>query len=430
MINIKTKYIILIWIIILILFIFYCLFRIKYITKNIQEKYLNIPIPKNTNENVIDWINNMKKTSNITDVSKECKYVYDDNYKVSILGYSDCETAYNDYVNKGYNVNNKFGQTESLAEICPVSTKSPLYINCLKKLLFKFTNSANISTNINNEFTAILNDRLYDRNKIINNIQTEMKPYINSKEQTDFTNFMDNNNAIANYPEDVIGLVDNYYANRYKTGYKIGSTVENFIDSADSSSKVDSDIEALFFGNYKPLDGQFLVLDDINIMLDYNINDSNTTTTKSNPSSQESSQPQASIQPKASTQPEITKAAKSTKPQRTAYLPTESSIIKKIILTITNKNGLKININIDNIKKFNETDTAIILKPSNITVINKPKLTETQYIQQLLTILGIEDLTYLVLIYDEYTSSENILHKTYKLVNKNLDTIILLNKKK
>ena len=69
---------------------------------------------------------------------------------------------------------------------------------------------------------------------------------------------------------------------------------------------------------------------------------------------------------------------------------------------------------------------CIILKLSNINIINNPSNSQT--IQQLLSILGVNELTYLIMSYEEYTSSENVLHKTYKIVNENLDTIILLNK--
>ena len=377
MVKLKTKYIILFWIIILILFTYYCLFRLKYISgkieKKIQEQYDNTPLSTLKGSNAIDWINNIEKKGKITDITG-CEYVYDDNIAVGNLGYSDCQTAYNDYVNKNFDVNNKFGQSKSLADICPVSTKSPIYRSCLNQLLFKFTNTSNIVNNITNDMTNLLNTRLADRNTILTDINKSIKPFTSSKDQTNFNGFMKDTNSVANTPDDVFNLVGNYYGNRYSSGYNVGipKTVEGF------ANKVNQDIEMLFFGYYKPLPGQFLVLDNINVTLNYD-------TTQS-----------------------------------------EEQNNNDIILTVTNTDGFQLNANVSSINKFKEMINCIILKLSNINIINNPSNSQT--IQQLLSILGVNELTYLIMSYEEYTSSENVLHKTYKIVNENLDTIILLNK--
>ena len=377
MVKLKTKYIILFWIIILILFTFYCLFRLKYIsaniTKKMQEKYDNTPLSTLKGSNAIDWINNIEKKGKITDIP-ECEYVYDDNIAVGNLGYSDCQTAYNDYVNKNFDVNNKFGQSKSLADICPVSTKSPIYRSCLKQLIFKFTNTSNIVDNITTDMSNLLNTRLADRNTILTDINKSIKPFTSSKDQTNFNGFMKDTNSVANTPDDVFNLVGNYYGNRYSSGYNVGipKTVEGF------ANKVNQDIEMLFFGYYKPLPGQFLVLDNINVTLNYD----------------------------------------------TTQLEEQNN--NDIILTVTNTDGFQLNANVSSINKFKEMINCVILKLSNINIINNPSNSQT--IQQLLSILGVNELTYLIMSYEEYTSSENVLHKTYKLVNENLDTIMLLNK--
>ena len=54
--------------------------------------------------------------------------------------------------------------------------------------------------------------------------------------------------------------------------------------------------------------------------------------------------------------------------------------------------------------------------------------TGSQNAQQLLDILGLTSPTQIIMVYDEYVSTENIKHKTYKIVNDNLDTIMILNK--
>jgi hypothetical protein len=390
MVKNKTKYIILFWILFLILFTFYCIFRIKYISEKIQEKYADAPLPKPSSNSgsVIDWVNNIQKTDVITDI-KGCEYVYDDNIEVGNLGYTDCKTAYNDYVSKGFNVNDKFGQSKSLADMCPVSTKSPLYAQCLNQLAFKFTNNANIIDNVNSEMSNLLNTRLNVRNAVVNNVNNDMNSFMTSSSQNDFSNFMKTNDAVAKTPDDVFNLVGNYYGNRFSSGYNVGykKSVEGF---SNRTKTVEQSIVDLFFGNYKPLSGQFLVLDNVNISLVYDTTSSEQLETEN--SSQSANQNQHN----------------------------------NIILTVTNSDGFQMIANVDSINKFKDTLNSVIIKLSDINITNNP--TNSQTLQQFLSILGVTELTYLIMTYEEYTSTENILHKTYKLVNENLDTIILLNK--
>ena len=49
-------------------------------------------------------------------------------------------------------------------------------------------------------------------------------------------------------------------------------------------------------------------------------------------------------------------------------------------------------------------------------------------VQQLLSLLGINLPARLIMTYEEDTSLENIKHRHYKIVNDNLDTILVLNK--
>ena len=405
MVKLKTKYIILFWIIILILFSYYCLFRLKYIStkieKKMQEKYDNTPItrPLSTlqGSNAIDWINDIEKKGKITDIPG-CEYVYDDNIAVGNLGYSDCKTAYNDYVNKNFDVNNKFGQSKSLADICPISTKSPIYSNCLNQLLFKFTNTSDIVDNIGNDMSNLLNTRLADRNNILTDINKSIKPFISSKDQTGFNGFMKDTNSIASNPDDVFNLVGNYYGNRFKSGYNVGmpKQIESF------TNMVSQDIEVLFFGYFEPLPGQFLVLDNINISLSYD-------TTQSE-QEEELEQPIQTQQ--SSQQPTMTQE------------PTEQ-LKKNAILEITNTDGFHLIAKVDTINKFKEIENCVILKLSDINIVNNPSNSQT--IQQLLSILGVNELTYLIMTCEGNKKSENgDVYKFYKLVNENLDTIMML----
>ena len=124
----STKYLILFWIIALILFTFYCILRLYYI----KERYANTSV--STTPNAISYINNIKNKTNITDMFG-CENVYDDNIGVKAIGYTNCQNAVADYLVKKYDYTNKYGQEQSLADICPVSTQSDKYSSCLKLLL-------------------------------------------------------------------------------------------------------------------------------------------------------------------------------------------------------------------------------------------------------------------------------------------------------
>ena len=383
MITNKTKYLILFWIIVLILFTFYCVIRLNYL----REKYGDTPTPTaNSTTNVINYINNIQKQNKISDLSNppECKNLYDDNIKVQSLGYSNCQNAYADYLEKQMDVNNSFGQPKSLAEICPISSKSKLYNQCLTSLLKKFTDNANMLDTINQDMTTSINKRLQDRNGILNNIENQSSSLINNKSQTDFSKYLKVNNYNATYKDDVLGLVNNYYKNRYET----------FVSG--SGLVIDPDIEKLFFGSYKPINGQYLVFNDITITLGYDLKDNDM-----------SMQSEQVPQPTQTTQPP-----------------------KNIIMSISSKsNGLDIIYNIASINNFKAMPNAIKLSIKNKNVINNLiNSHNSQTIQQLLSTLGLVAPTQLVLTYDEFTSTENILHKTYKLSNDNLDTILILNK--
>ena len=394
MINIKTKYLILIWIIILILFTFYCIFRLYYL----KEKYdtvslLNLPssqlsgsqqsssLSQNTSPNIITYINNIETTNNkIIDVPG-CENVYDDNIAVQKLGYNSCSNAYADYLEKTLDVNKKYGKTNSLAEICPVSAKTPKYSQCLKTLLQKYTNTANIVDNISKDMENSINSRIQYRISALDDIQNEINPLILNKDQNDFKQYMILNGQVAKYSEDTIGLVDNYYQKKYSEGF-VGSS-----GSAGSvlTYIVDPAVKSKFFGSYSPINGQYIAFNDLVVSLEYD-----TSTNKKTNKSQVNQ-----VQP--------------------------------IILTISSKsNNLSIVYNIVKIDNYKAMKNAIIMTLSSQDIINQQA--DYQTIQQLLTVLGITAPTQLVMVYDEFTSSENIIHKSYKLSNINLDTIMVLNK--
>ena len=96
---IDKKHIILFWILGLILFTFYYIFRIKHI----REKYDDISISTKP-QTIIAHINNIQEHNKLTDMPG-CGNVYDDNIKVQEIGYNDCQSAYVDYLHKNLNIN-------------------------------------------------------------------------------------------------------------------------------------------------------------------------------------------------------------------------------------------------------------------------------------------------------------------------------------
>jgi len=414
MMNISNEYIILIWIIGLILFTFYCVFRLKYISdkinndkhinnnlnnnnnnnnkkdNNLNEKYENIPYLTKPS-NIISYINNIQSEDKITDVPG-CENVYDDNYKVKGLGYKNCNSAYSDYLKNNYNATIKYDGINSLENVCPVSSKSAKYSECLKTLLNKFTNNAAILENINNDMTDSINKRLENRNSSLYNTKLALNSFINSKEQKDFNNTMLMNNQIPKYDDDKLRLVDNYYQDRYRFGIESFTSQNNDNDNNDNDTIINDkftnivhpDIESKYFGNYKPIKGQFLSLDDLIITLEYeNLNNN-------------------------------------TKNNNVKNKNTEKPVILKI-----NNDDLFIIYKVHKINMYKSKQNAVKLILNDKRIINQ---NNNNVAEPLLHILGIYDPSNITIVYDETISTEGITHTTYKLVNDNFDTILVLEK--
>ena len=386
MVTLKTKYIILIWIIILILFTFYCIFRLGYL----REKYDNVLIQ--AQPDIISYVNNIQSQSDITDMPG-CSDVYDDNFTVQALGYNTCQSAYNDYLAKNLDVNAKYGQTKSLIDICPVSAKSPKYGRCLQSLMSTFTDNANILNTINADMTTSINKRIDDRNTSISGIQTTINPFIYSKSQVDFSKNMQMNGQVANYKDETLGLVNQYYQNRYRGGFEGFSDVAPDIPSDLSTLILDPQLIDNFFGTYQIIQGQYTALNNLIMTLGYDTPSNNLI-------------------------PAITVN------NITEELP------QPILLTI-DTGSLKINYTVNYLENYKALPNAIKLNLTNQNIVTDTNINTSQYqavIQQLLSTLGINIPARLIMIYEEFTSPENIKHRTYKLANDNLDTIVILNK--
>ena len=368
---------------------------------------------------IIEYVNNIQSINKVSDMQDSiCRDIKDQDLEAIKLNslYKNCQDAYADFLAYGYDTtiaintiptNPRFTRPlptyiKSLSDICPVTVKTPEYINCIKSMLQTKTDTANILNNVSTDMTNSINKRLQYRSTVLDDVQKEMNSLLVNKEQADFNSYMKKNNSIAQSSIDKLGVVDKYYQNKYQSGSsQIGNTgaskrnlsidTEGFesnisnvpiITSNTNISIVSPDIIKLFFGKYKAISGQFIAINDLIITFG-----TNTTNNVNTAIEQHSS----------------------------------------IILTISSDiNNLKINYKVNNIDSYASLPNAIKFIISDITVISNTSNSYT--IQQLLSTLGLTTPTQLIMVYDEFTSTENILHKTYKIINDNNSTILVLNK--
>ena len=375
-----------------------------------REKYYDVSqyLQKTTQPNIISYINNIQSKTDITDMPG-CTDMYDDNFTVQSLGYNDCQAAYADYLAKDLDTTAKYGLKQSLIEICPVSAKSNKYSQCLQSLMSTFTDNANILDTITSDMNTSINKRVVDRNAAITGIETAINPFVYSKSQVDFSNNMKMNGQIAKYKDDTLGLVNSYYQNRYKSGKEGFASVLSTVPASSASTPastlsnlstlvVGSQLSDDFFGVYQAVKGQFISLDNLKISLGYD------TSNQSNPNSLNTI----------------------TINNITEVIPPE------IVLTIDNGN-LIINYTVNNLENYSALTNAIKLNLTEKNIIADTSQFQYQQeksiiVQQLLTILGINVPVRIIMTYDDFTSTENIKHRSYKLVNDNLDTILVLEK--
>lgn len=392
MTTIKTKYLILYWIIALIIFTFYCIIRLYFLREKYADVSLNALLPATTLQTPIaSYVAGIQNIKTINDIPG-CKNVYDDNYAVQTLGYRNCSNAYSNYLTKNLDVNNNYGQPKTLAQMCPVSAKTPEYSKCLKSLMNKYTDGANSLDSISTDMNTSINKRLQYRTNVMNSVDLALNPILYSKDQNDFKTNMIISDAVPNYPQERLGLVDNYYNDKYRDSLMF----EGF-DPNVSTYIVDPALEEKFFGTYKPINGQFLSFGNLTVTLGY---DTSTQSTLMDASGR-------------SVAPELNQ-------------------VRDINLTITNpnttdsSNDLQVIYTISNVDNYKGQPNAVKLVLQKQNVVLQPR--DSVVVQQLLSVLGINAPSQIILVYNEYTSSENITHNTYKLLNDNLDTIMVLEK--
>ena len=99
--------------------------------------------------------------------------------------------------------------------------------------------------------------------------------------------------------------------------------------------------------------------------------------------------------------------------------------IDNISLQITYKvNYLENYKALPNAIKLNLTDKNVVVDTNQF----QSQQDKSIIVQQLLSTLGINVPSRLIMTYEDDISSENITHRHYKIVNDNLDTILVLNK--
>ena len=428
----NRNYIIFFWIICLILFTFYCVFRLKYLSdtsyKNKdtnsykQEKYedVKINIPRTTPVltaytgdvivtrpamttrpitpvvtkigDFITYIEDIQSKGKLSDMLN-CENLYDDNLKVRDLGYKSCELAYVDYLEKNYDINTKYGDSRTLAEICPIASKSTAFQICIQELLTKFTDSVHLINNVNIDMTNSINSRLNVRTDDLYKIQASISPFIYSKVQNDFNNDMLMKQQIANKTDDKLNLINKYYKDKYQSGIEIFTNTNT---NEQFTNVILPDIETLFFGKYQPVRGQFQNLADLIFSIEYDDSGNN-------------------IKPNIG--------------QPTLYSPLSLLSIKTntrpVMFTLRNSD-IYITYAVYNIDyyKLNKNTIKLILANRNIIYKSSP----SNIVEPLLETLGLYSPSSIILVFEPYTTTEKIKHDTYRLVNDNLDTILVLDK--
>ena len=477
---IKTKYLILFWIVALIIFTFICIYRLRLFaptpeqnkqlymlynnnnTKSLMNNFNNfidvdsLSIAKQQDngnletqpDNVISYIDNIVKNDKIINMPS-CEDVYDDDIAVRGLGYNNCKSANADYFTRNLDSKKKYGYNKSLSDLCPVSTKSDEYINCMTQLLNKFNTNAKITNKINTEMTESLNNRIQVRYNILDDIEIALNPYIYDKNQLEFVNNRTLGEPKNPTSDQISNLASNYFQSKYENSINLFTNItNNNIDidigkrsnsSASASANanandrhnsiekfvitqeiynIDSYIETHFFGIFTPIKGQYLAFNNLTVTLTYEIvKDTKkpmqidySTNTKDNVDKNPNPNTNLNPNPNPYNNPQ--------------------NIYKVLLTIIDNNTGVQIIYKIINIDFYLQYKNIIKLELFDYTIVNTTQLNDTLKLQRILTILGIKANSRLLISISEFTSSEHKTHTTYKLLNSDMNTIMSLEKQK
>jgi hypothetical protein len=385
------------------------------------DKFNDSSATATINPNVIQYADNLLAQDQITDVSA-CANVFDDNYGVRALGYRSCNDAYADYIVKGLDINNNYGATKSLADYCPDTTKSPLYMQCMATLLEKYNSNANMLQGASNDMSALVNKRLVDRSNVINDIQLKMTPYTNNKQIQDFelnVGLLGTENQTS---DDKLYNASQYFHNKYGSSVSVFANIPNSFSKSRTTNKgstgsvevftsvsitVEPYIVSNFFGNYSPIKWQYLAFNNLQVSLNFEnfINNTAITTALQN------------------TVPLISNMAAM---QTTQAQETSNNGNVSLTITDLNTNG-QIIYDISNVDYYENEKNAIELNITGLTV-NVVNSGDDQNLQQLLVLLGINVPTKLIIMLEQTISDSGIARWTYKLMNLNMDTVMVMKK--
>jgi hypothetical protein len=224
-------------------------------------------IPAKTNYNIIDYVDSIENDYNFSDIG-QCGEIMDDNIEVKNLGYKNCKDAYSDYFLRNIDFEKKYTYSKSLQDICPITTKSPKYLNCLKDLYGKFNQTNNLINSINTDVSNIVNERLQKRYASLNNIDENI---LNNMSDKIPINTISHEEIIADTPENMLFNAKLYYSSINSGIDSLNTTIPNitnYLETFQSQTTNTNTAQNDFLGKFKLLNGQFTLFDGCIFILD------------------------------------------------------------------------------------------------------------------------------------------------------------------
>ena len=458
---INTKYIILCWIVLLIIFTFFCIYKlfvckhnnnnnntntnntdtnntvINTARQNISNNFYDIPVTNTTpnKEPIINYINNILINDKIYNL-EQCKDIYDDDYAVKALGYNSCKSANSDYFSNNMDATQKYGHIKSLSEMCPISTNSDKYTECMRQLLNKFNTNTDIVNTINKDMTSIINERINKRSDVLDNYEYSLKNnipnnIINTLNTLNTINTNDINPNSNTYYNNIAEKAYTYYQTKYNYGKSIFDNIDNnnvndndnnnnnnniIVDKFDNNlitgipvattandknllgndSNNDYILNELitktFYGYYTPIRGQFLAFNNLTIMLNYQL-------------------PYDNIYGGSGV----------------GVIANNNSKLQEYTLVFIIKDNItqnQITYKVTNVDYYLNYKTIIQFDIKKIITISNND-NNLNKLKTLLETLGLRDNSKLLLSVINTTSTENITHTTYKLFNVDMQQHIM-----
>lgn len=280
--------------IVLLSFITYYIYTTK-ISSNHRNNFVDTEKDvKNTMpDNIIDYINAAKNIGDIKTVNlntayltedeqnamTNCKNITDDDDKVkqidisklqSLFPYNSakystssnisCRSLYNDYLLNNMDFDDKIlkiidGENKSLTELCPVTVKTPEYMNCLDTVdnILKKTNSivSDVGNNVDNNVNRHI-DNSFNR---IADLENDLLVTQMQKKFQDYLLYSgDNSMILSNTPDKVLSDINKYYSTKSIEGFS------NIDDEIQKNITIMDKEQAKYFN------GSFTITDSLNLL--------------------------------------------------------------------------------------------------------------------------------------------------------------------